>query len=346
MTTFNARLAAFVAAAAVAIPAAGSQAQSAKDFYKDNKLTMIIAGDVGGGFDVYTRLLVRYYANHIPGNPNIVVQNMPGASGVVGANHIANVAPKDGTVIASIYPGNVMDPILAPDAKKFQYDPRQLSWIGNISSLNQTCFTWYTSPIKTIDDARKREVPMGSNGPTSSSSIFANVMNTLLGTKFKVITGYSTGGMKLGVERGEIEGICGWGYDTLMASSPQWVTEKKLNFLAQSGLEKIPEMPDVPMVSEFTGDAVSKNIFKTLDLRTALGRPYVAPGGVPPERLAILRQAFDETMKDPAYKAEMEKAGLAMSPIDNVGMLKAINEAYGIPKDVLQRVAELTTVKE
>jgi tripartite-type tricarboxylate transporter receptor subunit TctC len=332
--------------ASIAVLAATSvHAQSANNFYKDNKLTLIIAGDVGGGFDVYSRLLVRHLAGHIPGNPNIIVQNMPGASGVIGANHLANVAPKDGTVIAAIYPGNVMDPIMTPDPKKFQYDPRKLSWIGNISSLQQTCFTWNTSPIKTVADARTREVPVGANGPTSSSSIFANVMNALLGTRFKVITGYSNGDLKLGVERGELEGICGWGYDTLMASSAQWVKDKKLNFLAQSGLDKVPELPDVPMADDLTDDKVSKAIFRTLSLRTALGRPYVAPAGVPEERLAVLRQAFADTMHDPVYLAEAEKANQAVNFVDFKGMMVAIDDAYGMPPEVIDKVSELSSPK-
>ena len=328
------------AVGAMLVMTAAAQAQSAADFYKGKQITLIVGNDAGGGHDVFARVFANHYGRHLPGNPNIVVQNMPGASGIVAANHMANVAPKDGLVIAAIYPANVIEPLLTSSAQ-IRYDPRTLGWIGNIAALNNTCFTWKDSPVKTLADAKTREVITASGSPTSSSSVFPNVLNQLLGTKFKVITGYPNNGMKLAVERGEVEGICGWGFDTLMASVPSWVEEKQINFLAQSGLEKVKELPDVPMVSDFATGA-DKAVFRMLDIRTALGRPYLAPPGVPADRLAALRDGFDRTMRDPAYLADAKKAKQDVNPTDHKGMMAVVQEAYAMPKEVLDKVAALT----
>jgi tripartite-type tricarboxylate transporter receptor subunit TctC len=328
-------------AVVAALLAGSAEAQSVAEFYKGKTLNLIVGGDVGGAHDLYARVFAKHYGRHLPGSPVIVVQNMQGASGVVAANHMANVAPKDGSVIAAIYPANVVQPLFE-SGDQIKYDPRKLGWIGNIDSLALTCFTGPKSPVKTVEQAKAREVVVGSNSPLSSSSFLPAVMNKLIGTKFKVITGYTSGDMILNVDRGEIDGICGWAWSTIASSAPKWIEEKSVTFLAQSGVAKIPQIPDVPMVSDFATNPLDKQTFQLLDMRTALGRPYFAPPEVPADRLAALRDAFDKTMKDPAYLAETKQAKQDVNYIDYKGMEKLVADAYAMPEAVIKRVIELS----
>jgi tripartite-type tricarboxylate transporter receptor subunit TctC len=332
-----------IAAAALLLLGLGSaEAQNAVgDFYKGKSFTIIVGSDAGGGHDLYARLLAKHMARYIPGNPTIVIQNMPGASGIVATNYIANAAAKDGSVIAALYPGNVVEPLLESGAA-IKYDPRTLGWIGNIDSLQLSCFMNAKGGIKNINDAKGREVLVGATSPQSSSAFLPNVMNQLIGTRFKVLTGYSTGDLWLAFERGEINGICGQAYSTIQQSQPQMLKDKALLFIAQSGVKPIADLPGVPMVADFAVNPEDKAIFELLDMRVALGRPYTAPPGVPADRLAALRDAFDKTMNDKDYLAEADKAGQQVNYIDYKGMEKVVSDAYAMPPSVIQRVIELS----
>jgi tripartite-type tricarboxylate transporter receptor subunit TctC len=321
--------------------ATAAHAQGVADFYGKNKLTIIVGSGVGGAHDAYARLLARHFGNFIPGHPSIIVQNMVGAGGVVAANHIANVAPRDGSVIAALFPGNIVEPLLQK-TKGANYDPRQMTWIGNIDSLQLVCFTWHTSPVKTIEQAREREVVMGGQSAGSGTGVLPFLMNKMLGTKFKIVTGYSSGPLRLALERGEIQGICGLAYSTVLASSPNWILEHKLNFLAQTGLKPSPALPDTPLVSKLASNAEDSAIFRLLDIRDALGRPYVAPPGIPAERAAALREAFAKTMRDPAYLEDAKKAHQEVDFADYKQMQAIIAEAYAMPKEIIRAVSDLT----
>ena len=317
-----------------------AQAQTVEEFYRRSGLTIIVGTDAGGAHDAYARVLARHIGRHIPGNPNVIVQNMGGAGGVVAANHLSNVAAKDGTIIGAIFPGSVIEPLLQ-EGNQAKYDPRQINWIGNIASLQLTCVTWHTSPVKTVDQARAREVVMGGESPAAGTGILPNVMNQLLGTKFKLITGYATSALRLALERGEVEGICGFAYATIVATAPAWIDGKRLNFLAQSGLERAPDLPDVPLIRDFAGNAEDAAVFRLLDIRSALGRPYLAPPGVPADRLSALREAFARTMKDPDYLAETAKAKQDVDFLEAKGMLAVVQEAYAMSPQVVERVKGL-----
>ncbi len=328
--------------AAIGLLAASSaSAQKVDEFYSKTKLTLVVGGDAGGAHDAYARLLQRHIVRHIPGNPVVIVQNMTGAGGVVAANFIANVAPRDGSTIAALFPGNVVEPLLQK-TNGANYDPRNLTWIGNIASLQLACFTWFTNEVKTVEQARQTEVIMGGQNAGSGSGVLPFLMNQMLGTKFKIITGYQTGDLRLALERGEIQGICGLAYSTVLVSTPRWILEKKLNFIAQTGLKRSRDLPDTPIVSELAKNPEDAAIFRLLDIRDALGRPYVGPPGMPADRTEALRAAFAKTMSDPAYLAEAKQAYQDIDFADHTEMEGIIAEAYRMPADVVRRVSDLT----
>lgn len=318
-----------------------AQSPAVAKFYAESNLAIIMGGDPGGAHDLYARVLARHYGKYIPGNPNIVVQGKAGANGLVAANFVANNAPRDGSVIAAVYPANVMEPLLQ-DGQGARYDSRELNWIGNIASLQLVCSIWAENPIKTVADARSREVVVGAAGPLSASSVLPNVMNALIGTKFRVVTGYQNQQLRLAVERREVEGICGWAYATLEAAAPDWIAQGKLTFLAQTGLKRMAQLPNVPLVSEFVQDEEAQAIFRLLTYREVLGRPYFAPPGVPADRLAALRDGFAKTMSDPEYLAEAKTSRQEVDFIDHVGMQKIVTDAHAMPKTILERFAKLT----
>ena len=318
-----------------------AQAQTASEFYARNKLTIVVGGDPGGAHDAYARLLARYIGSHISGAPVVVVQNMTGAGGVVAANYIANVAPKDGSVIAALFPGNVVEPLLQKTSGA-NYDPRNLTWIGNIASLQLACFTWFSVPIKTVDQAKQSEVIVGGQNAGSGSGVLPFLMNQMLGTKFKIITGYQTGDLRLALERGEIQGICGLAYSTVLVSTPRWILENKLNFIAQTGLKRSRDLPDTPLVSELATNPEDAAIFRLLDIRDALGRPYVGPPAIPADRAEALRNGFAETMRDAAYLADAKKSFQDIDFGDHAEMENVIAEAYKMPPNVVRRVSDLT----
>lgn len=318
-----------------------AQSSAVAKFYAENNLAIIMGGDPGGAHDLYARVLARHYSRHIPGNPNIIVQGKAGANGLVATNFVANGAPRDGSVIGAVYPANVMEPLLQ-DGQGARYDSRELNWIGNIASLQLVCSIWGENPVKSVADAKAREVVVGAAGPLSASSVLPNVMNALIGTKFRVVTGYQNNQLRLAVERSEVEGICGWAFATLEAVAPDWIAQGKLSFLAQTGLKRMAQLPNVPLVSEFVEDEEATSIFRLLTYREVLGRPYFAPPGVPTERLGALREAFAKTMNDPQYLAEAKTSRQDVDFIDHTGMQKIIADAYAMPKSILDRFAKLT----
>jgi tripartite-type tricarboxylate transporter receptor subunit TctC len=332
-------------AAAVGLSAFMAQPVSAEtpaEFYAGKRLTLIVASGVGGGYDVYARSFARFYGRHVPGNPTIVVQNMDGASGLEATNYIANKAPRDGSVILATYNSLLIQPLLDNNQVQVLFDIPTMSWIGSIAKAIANCFTWQTSAIKTLDQAKGHEVLLGATGATGNSAIFPKVLNNLLGTKFKVISGYQTNAMYLAVERGEVEGICGLGTSTIAAAKPDWVSSNKLNILIQFGLTKDPTLGDAPLAIDLMKDANDKRIFELLAYPQEMGRPYAAPPGVPADRLAALRAAFDATMADPEFLAESKRINQDVQPMTGAAMEAMLKQAYGTPKEIIARYATLT----
>ena len=327
--------------AAIGMPA---QADAIADFYKSNSLKMIVASGPGGGYDTYTRVLGRHFARHLPGQPSIIVQNMPGASGLKATNYIANNAPKDGTAMLATYNAMLMEPLAGGAGA--QFDVQRLNWIGSISKVQNLCVTWHTNSIKTFEDAMTREVTVASTGATGNSGTLPRLLNQIIGTKFKVIMGYTTTDSRLAVERGEVDGICGYSYATLLASSPDWIKNNKVNILIQNGLKPHPKLPDVPLtLSKVTREA-DKALLRLYSATEETGRPYVAPPDVAPERIQALRRAFDATMVDAVFLADAEKSNLEVDPLTGEEMHALLRELYATDPKVVEQLRELVNRSE
>jgi tripartite-type tricarboxylate transporter receptor subunit TctC len=327
------------AAAAIAAGLAGP-ALAQQDFYKDRQINMLVASGVGGGYDVYARALGRHMPRHIPGSPVFVARNMPTAGGLTAANTLFNTSDRDGSTIAALTNGVPMDPLFG--VKEAKFDGRKFSWIGSMGKLQNVCATWHESPIKSVADARGREVVVGASGPTSNSSIMPRIANEVLGTKFRVINGYDpSSGLNKALESREVEGICGLGWSTLTASRPDWVRDNKLNVLVQFGFDKLPDLPNTPSALDLVTDANKRAILELILVRQETGRPIVAPPEVPAERMAILRRAFDATMKDADFLAEAKKLQLDIDPLDAAAVEKLLANAYAAPRDIVEAAAAL-----
>jgi len=300
---------------------------------------MVIPSGAGGGYDSYARMLSQHIRRHIPGNPNIVDQNMPGASGMLATNWAASVAPKDGTVIVATYNTLLVEPLFGNPAVK--YDPRDFEWIGSISKQQQICVTWHTSPVKTIAQARDREVVTAATGATGNSATMPKQLNTLLGTRFRVVPGYSTTEARLSLERGEADGICGLSYSTLKASSPDWIDHKRINVLVQTGFSPQRGLEHVPLLSSLVQNEDDRKVLATLAFPEELGRPFLMPPGTPKPLVDAIRRAFDATMRDPAFLADAEKVRLEVEPVSGSDMERMVREAYATPKSIILRAAEL-----
>jgi tripartite-type tricarboxylate transporter receptor subunit TctC len=315
-------------------------AQTVEAFYQGRSITMLVASGAGGGYDTYARLFARHFGKHLPGMPAIVAKNMPAAAGLAAANALYNASDRDGATIAALTNGVAMDPLFGhPGAR---YDALALNWLGSIGKLQNVCATWFQSPVKTIASAREREVTVAAAGASSNTAIVPKVLNALLGTKFKLIAGYDAGaGLTMALERGETEGICGLSWSTMKASRPHWIRERKLNVLVQMGLQKLPNLPDVPSALDLVLEPESRQLLELILIRQEAGRPFAAPPGVPADRLDALRRAFDATMKDSAFLAEAAKVQLEVDPLSATEIERLLAAAYGTPKVIVRRAAAL-----
>ena len=325
------------AALAAALLASAAAAEEVADFYRRTDVTLYVGSGPSGGFDSYARVLARHYGNFIPGKPNIVVKNMPGASGLNAINFLYNAAPRDGSVILASFNAVVLDPLYGKQGARF--DPRALGWIGSVGKQTGTCLTWHTVPVKDYKDAQRREILVGATGADSTPNIFPRLLNAMMGTKFKVIDGYTTPDLRLAVERGEIEGLCGIAWETHMASVPQWIIDKKVNFLLQLGLSASPHLPGVPLAIDLIAKPEDREVWELLVIPQEFGRPFAAPPGVPADRLAALQKAFDATMKDPAYRADTEKTKQFVDPLGAAEIAALVARAYAAPKPIIERAA-------
>lgn len=319
--------------------AVSANAQTPEAFYKGKQIHLIVASGAGGGYDTYSRVLARYMPSHVPGNPSFVVQNMDGAGGLKGTNYMYVVAPKDGTYFVSTYNALTTQPLI--DKHGVEYDALKFSWIGSMGKQQQICVTWNTSPIKTIEQAMQKEMTVSATGATGNSATLPKLLNTLIGTKFHVVLGYGTTEQRLALERGEVDGVCGLSYTTLIASNPDWILNKKVNILLQTGDAPHPAMPDVPLVINMVKKPEDKAIVRLYALPGDIGRPYTAPPGVPADRLTALRRAFDATMKDKAFLAEAQKTHLEIDPLTGEQVTQLLQQAYAAPPAAVKRMNEI-----
>jgi tripartite-type tricarboxylate transporter receptor subunit TctC len=323
-----------------ALPASRAVAQTAEAFYRGKQVTMLVASGVGGGYDTYARALARHLGEHIPGKPLIVPKNVPGAAGLIAASTLYNSTAPDGLTFAALTNGIAMDPLFGTNQGRF--DALKMKWLGSIGKLENICATWYTSPIKTIAQAQQREIVVSAAGATSNTGLMPRLMNDLIGTRFKVVGGYTEGsGVTLSLENGEVGGVCGISYSTLKTMRPNWFRDKKLNIILQIGLKKLPDLPEVPNAIDLVKNAEDRQVLQLILVRQEMGRPFAMPPGVPADRVAALRAAFAATMKDPAFLADAKKLQLEVDPLSGEEIESLLKSAYATPAPIVARAAKL-----
>ena len=329
-----------IIAAAVLGSCVVARAETVEEFYRKTPLSVYVGSGAGGGFDEIARVFTPHLARHLPGSPTVVVKNMPGAGGLLNVNFMYNAAPRDGSAIAAPFNTVFMLPIFGDPAAKF--DSRKFTWLGSLDKQTATCLVWHTVDVNSIEDAKKREVLTGATGTNATPAIFPNVLNALLGTKFKVISGYSTNEVRLAMERGETQGVCGLAWQTYKAIAPQWIAEKKLKILAQLGLAKHKELPDVPLALDMFTNAADKKVFELVVLPQEFGRPFMAPPDLPADRAAALKLAFDKALVDPAFLADAKKIRLDIDPMTGDEIKAMLESAYAAPRDQIERAAKFS----
>jgi len=318
-----------------------ANADPVADFYKGKTVSMIVSSSPGGGYDTLARLVARYYPKHIPGGPQIVVRNMPGAGGIVATNHLFNVADRDGTVVGAIQNNAPFEPLYG--TKQANYDAQKFNWLGSPSVEVGLLTVWAKSPVKTLEQARETELRLGSSGANSTPSFYARLINATLGTKLRLVLGYrGQNDALLAMERGELDGYPSSFYNSLMAVRPTWIPEKQVNLLLQYGADKEPAIPDVPFVMDLIKDKDDLALWRVAVAPLGIGRPYLLPPGVPQERVAAMRAAFTATMKDPEFQAEQAKMRLgADTPRTGEQIAAMIAEAYKAPTALIDRLKKL-----
>jgi tripartite-type tricarboxylate transporter receptor subunit TctC len=310
-------------------------ADQVSDFYRGRTVNLTAGFNPGGGADTYARLVARHLGRHIPGNPTVIVRNMQGAGSVIAANHLYNVAAKDGSELG-LFAGNiVIDPIIGGTQHK--YEARRFNWIGAPSSDSNVCLSSLKTSFKSIDDVLQREMVTGAAG--TSTLDFPTVMNNVIGTKFKLIKGYGgSAALRLAMERGEIEGFCGVGYNSMRTAG---LTDGKANILVQVGLNKNPMMPNVPFIFDYAKSEQDRQIFRLVFGWLDLERPIASPPGTPEDRVKALREAFDRAMKDPALLADAEKVNVGIEPMGGQAIASFVDEVYRTPAAVTARAAQI-----
>lgn len=313
-----------IAFSALALSAARAQAPA--EFYAGRTISLVIPNAPGGSFDLYGRLVARFLSRHIPGNPTIVPQNMPGASGMVAANWLFGPAPQDGSVIGILIPNIVLAQVIG--LPEIQYDVKRWNWLGRIVAPTATLFAWETSKTRTISDLKTRETLIASTGPLSQAEVTSNMMNGVVGSKFKIIRGYSgTGDAIIALQQGEVEtAVMPWTFMKL--SHPDWLAQNKVIPIAQYTQNPIADLKNVPSVFQLAETPDQKAVFGLFFGPDAIGQPLVAPPRTPPDRVAMLRKAFNDMNADPDYVAEADKEKLALTPASADDLMKSVNEAF------------------
>jgi tripartite-type tricarboxylate transporter receptor subunit TctC len=319
-----------------AVPA---NADPVADFYHGKTLSLIIGTSAGNDYDFRGRLLAKYLGRHLPGEPAIVPQNMPGAGGIKAANYLASIAPRDGTALHMIM-SNMMSSE-AIGAQGVQFDARKFFWIGNTTSTPNVTVAWYKTGVTSIEQVKSRELIVGAPGGTVGV-LYATAMNGLIGTKFKIVTGYPGGNeVNLAMERGEIDGRASNSWASWKSTKPDWVNDKKINILVQVGLKRAPDLPDVPLLLELAHNDTDRQVLTFLSADTAIARALVASPDTPPERVTALRRAFDATMKDPDFLADAEKTQMDIVPMTGEESQKVADGIVNTSPEVVARAKML-----
>jgi tripartite-type tricarboxylate transporter receptor subunit TctC len=321
---------AILAGPLIATPAAGA------DFFQGKTINVIIGYSAGGGYDLYARLLAKHLGKHIPGNPTVVPQNMVGAGSMRAANYLYSVAPKDGTAIGIFSRSVAIAPLIA----SANFDARKFTWLGSMTKDVSVCVTWNTSAIKSWDDMMSHQFVAGGEGAGSDPDIFALMYKNVMSAKVRLVSGYpGTNDITLAMERGEVDGLCGISWSTIKSRHADWISGKKINVPVQAALEKDPDLPQVPLALDLAQGPEQTQILKLVLATQVLARPIVAPPGLPADRVALLRKAFDDTVSDPEFRAEADTLVLDINPISGATVDTLLAEIYATPKDVTAKAA-------
>ena len=316
-----------------------ASAQPAGDAFRGKTITISVGLSAGGGYDLHARVFARHFGKHVPGAPTIVVKNSPGAAGLSLVNSIYNAAPKDGTELATFDRGIALEPLLQGGNTRF--DPLKLTWIGSTDNDASTCLSWHSSPIKTFDDVMKQELIVGGTGATAVAVAYPRALNAILGTKFRVVTGYPGAAEALiAMERGETQGFCSLGFATLESLRPDWVRDRKVNQLLQLAVKKNPDHLDVPLALDLAKTEADRQALTLMVSPNLFARPFAGPPGMPPDVIAILRKAFNETVTDPDYLAEAKGRGLHIELVTGEEIERLLRQLYDTPKAIVERMKE------
>lgn len=319
-----------------------AKADPVADFYKGKTVEIVIGYSTGGGYDSYARLLAKYIGKYIPGNPEVIARNMPGAGSLVATNYIANLAPRDGTAFAAVSRGIPVLPLLGNQPT--QFEALKLNWIGSLTSETSICASWHTSDIKSWNDVidGKHEFVVGGTGATSDVEVFTNLIKTMFNANMKLISGYpGAAELNLAIESGEVEGRCGWSWSSISGQHPDWIRDKKINLLAQLATKKAADLPDVPVIVDLAQTEDQKKLLQLVFSRLELARPYVAPPEVPAERIEALRTAFMATAADPDFLAEAKKAKMEINPTSGEEATRLIAAVYASDPKTIAKAKEL-----
>jgi tripartite-type tricarboxylate transporter receptor subunit TctC len=325
------------------VGAVPTKATTAADFYRGKQITLIISSEAGGGYDLYARLVAHHMSRFIPGNPVIVAQNMPGGAAAVAAQYMYNIASKDGLTIATLGQNLPLGQLLQPETLRF--DMSKFNWIGNVDEANNVTVAWYTSGIKTIKDVFTKQLIIGAQGINSTSEQYPLVMNNVLGTSFRIVTGFSgTQSINLAMEQGEVNGLGSDSWETIVAQKPEWVRDKKIRVLVQIGRRREPDLSNVPLLTDLARNAAQREVLELVSSGTVIGRPILTTPGVPADRVQILRGAFDQTMKDPEFLAAARQAHLQIRPIYGLELQRYVEHIVASsPETVTLLKAALST---
>jgi tripartite-type tricarboxylate transporter receptor subunit TctC len=330
------RLGSIIAAFLIAAGPAWAQ----DPFYKGRTIRIVISTGVAGGYAEYARVIAEHMGRHIAGGPHFIVQSMPGAGGLLAANYLYAQAPQDGTTIGIVHSSVPLTPLWG--SKGVRFDTLKFNWLGSLDRVDGMCISWHASPIRTWDDMRTKEFTVGSSGAGSQMDTYPAILNKLFGTKIKVISGYKDGtAVYIAMERGEIDGRCGGQLTVIKSTRPHWLTEHKIRVPILIAQKRSAEFPDTPTILEFVKDEPTREQLDLVMLTQALDRPVMLPPGAPPERVKELRDAFNATMADPAFRADIDRRSLHVDPVRGEEMARAFARAFGLPPEIIAGAREM-----
>lgn len=332
-----------IALAACSATAVAQENDPVATFYRGKNIDILIGYSAGGSYDAYARIVGRFIGNHVPGQPRVVMRQMAGGGSRIAANHVYNIAPRDGTVMATADQAMpVQQAVGDPDIK---FDTSRFNWIGNPTADNNLLVVWHTSGVRTLDDIKQKEVVLASTGINTSSQ-YAQALNSIAGARFKIVLGYpGAAEMGLAMERGEaMSHTAPWA--AWKANRPDWVRDKKINIIFQVGLKRSRELPDVPLFMDYAKNDLDRAALRLFSAAATIGRPLFSTPDVPKERVDALRTAFDATVKDPAFLEAAAKSGLDIEPVSGVELQRIVDEIVSTPKNVTERLAKIIALPD